>query len=137
MKLLAHKILENNVNSHWWNVAKEKILLDVINSLSLPFEINALEPGVGAGYLLDKLNFKEKFGIDLYACQERSPGFRFIKADAEHLPFKNNAVELLLLIDMLEHVANDEKLIEDCFKILKRNGFMIIFVPALKALWSD
>lgn len=137
MKEAAHQILRNNVTSHWWNISKERILSELIESLEIPCAGNILELGVGTGNFLSKLKFANKFGIDSYRHQKYYNDFTFIQADINKLPLKESTVDLLLLIDVLEHVEDDAKVIANCLRILKKNGKLFIFAPALQMLWSD
>tara|TARA_B100000886_G_scaffold302741_1_gene232962 strand:- start:1658 stop:2353 length:696 start_codon:yes stop_codon:yes gene_type:complete len=43
----------------------------------------------------------------------------------------------ILYLDVLEHIQNDEKEILKALKLLKKNGNLIINVPAFKFLYSD
>jgi ubiquinone/menaquinone biosynthesis C-methylase UbiE len=137
MQEASYALLKENTASHWWNISKDRILSELIASLDIPPKGNILELGVGTGKLLSQLKFVNKFGIDLYVYPEGYNGFSFIRADANRLPVKEGTIDLLLLIDILEHIEDDQGFIENCFKVLNKNGKLLIFVPALPVLWSD
>lgn len=137
MKDEAYKILKENVNYHWWTVSRDRILSEFIKSLEIPCEGNILQLGTGTGNFLSNLGFTDKFGIDIYKYPEPYNYFTFIQADVNELPLKENKIDLLLMVDLLEHIEDDKRLIKDCFRILRKNGKMIIFVPSLQVLWSD
>ncbi len=48
-----------------------------------------------------------------------------------------NKYDILILFDVIEHIENDEKFIEDVKFHLKKNGKIIINVPASQMLFSD
>ena len=41
------------------------------------------------------------------------------------------------LFDVLEHIEDDKKFIEDIYRIIRKNGKIIITVPAFNLLWSN
>lgn len=52
---------------------------------------------------------------------------------AEKLPFKDNNFDIVWLHEVLEHVDDDRKTIEECFRVLKKGGRLVIFAP--NRLW--
>jgi SAM-dependent methyltransferase len=108
-----------------------------VKSLRVALEGNILDLGTGTGYFLSKLNFTHRFGIDNYVYKSSYNNFKFIQADINQLPLKEKSIDLLLLIDVLEHMQDDKRIVKDCLRVLKTNGKLLIFVPALQILWSD
>lgn len=53
----------------------------------------------------------------------------FICSDIQIVPFKANAFDLITILDVLEHVDNDKKAIEELWRILKPGGILILSVP--------
>lgn len=135
----AYRLLKDNVRSHWWNTSKDAIVIDLVKSLRIPLDGNILDLGSGTGYLLSRLNSTSthNFGIDNYVYKSPYNNFKFIQADINQLPLKEKSIDLLLLIDVLEHMQDDKRIVEDCLRVLKTKGKLLIFVPALQILWSD
>src|SRR3989338_3602103 len=52
-----------------------------------------------------------------------------IVANAENLPLKNNELSQLIILDVLEHIKNDEKVIREIHRVLNSNGKLVICVP--------
>jgi len=51
------------------------------------------------------------------------------------LPFKDEGFDLVLLLDVVEHMTNPEMAISECFRVLKRGGLICInFPPYYSAL---
>lgn len=48
------------------------------------------------------------------------------------LPFPDRAFDAVVIVDLLEHVQDDAKLIEECHRILKQSGRLIVNVPHRK-----
>ena len=56
-----------------------------------------------------------------------------IVCDIENLPFKNNTIDVIFNIAVLEHVENPEKVVAEIFRVLKKNGVVISFFPFIQA----
>jgi len=55
---------------------------------------------------------------------------QFMKHDLrDNLPFSNESFDLVLLIDIIEHVGDDRKVLREVSRVLKPEGFVIISVP--------
>jgi ubiquinone/menaquinone biosynthesis C-methylase UbiE len=49
---------------------------------------------------------------------------------------KNNYFDTIIYLDVIEHIKNDEEEIKKAHKLLKKNGTLIICVPAFQFLYS-
>ncbi len=55
---------------------------------------------------------------------------------AEKTSLKNNSFfDIITILDLLEH-ADDERVLKEAYRILKKGGLVIITVPAYQFLWS-
>jgi len=93
--------------------------------------------GTAENSLLFKDNSQIKYiGVDIgeaglkMAKDYESKNVKFIKADVENLPFKNNAFENVICTYSLEHFTNPKKAIDEMIKVLKKNGYLIIIAVA-------
>lgn len=59
------------------------------------------------------------------------------KADLTRLPFTNNYVNAITCGEVLEHISEDEKVIGQFFRVLKKGGVCIITTPGKPALWHE
>jgi len=110
----------------WWFSGRRDLILQLISDISYE---KVLEIGCGSGEL-SKYQ-KNYTGIDI------SPkSSKFIVGDAQKLPIKDNSFDLILLLDLLEH-TDDKVVIEEVYRVLKPNGYVIITVPAFMFLWSQ
>lgn len=50
-------------------------------------------------------------------------------ADATKLPFKNNEINQVIILDVLEHIKDHEKVLEEINRVLKKKGRLVICVP--------
>ena len=52
-----------------------------------------------------------------------------IVADVQKLPFKNGKISQLIILDVLEHIKDDNKAISEIARVLRKSGKLIICVP--------
>jgi len=73
-------------------------------------------------------------GVDLsqeyiFKAKHLHPELFFLKASGETLPFKNESFEIVCLIEVLEHVQNENSVLEEINRILTPGGRLLITVP--------
>lgn len=51
--------------------------------------------------------------------------------------FKDESVDLIYTLNVLEHIENDAKVLETCYQKIKPGGHILIYVPAFKILYSS
>jgi SAM-dependent methyltransferase len=126
---------------HWWWRVREGILLRKIRGiLSDVPDARILDVGCGAGLFFDAL---EPFG-----CVE---GVESDPAGAEHSGKWRSRIavgyldatyepaapfDLILMLDVLEHIQDTDQLLRRAAEILKPNGRILVTVPAFKSLWT-
>jgi|AGTN01.1.fsa_nt_gi Methylase involved in ubiquinone/menaquinone biosynthesis len=52
-----------------------------------------------------------------------------VQADIHHLPFKDNSVDAIINIAVLEHVREPGRVIDESFRVLKTGGYIYSVVP--------
>lgn len=87
--------------------------------------------------LLIRSNFKEKYGIDRIIDNIRIKhlNLTLIKCDVcvdRKLPFQKGYFDVITMLAIIEHLEYNQayKIIKECYKILKKNGILIITTPA-------
>lgn len=62
---------------------------------------------------------------------------QFIKADAEEkLKFDDKTFNLVLLLDVLEHLKKRKQLLKEIFRVLKKEGKLVLSVPNVNTSWK-
>ena len=56
--------------------------------------------------------------------------------DAAKLCFKDKTFDCVIVLDVLEHLDNDKDAYREALRVLKRNSYLIISVPAMKFLFG-
>lgn len=114
------------------------LIFSTIKNLSKKHKIkNICEIGCGVGILSSKLgknNFVvDAFDLDKYAISlakkySKNKNVNFFSKDVLRLK-TNKKYDLVLAVEVLEHIKNDAKAISNIAGILKTNGFLLITVP--------
>lgn len=96
-----------------------------------------LDIGCGWGDLINLINAKDKFAIDLshamrlYVKRE----VRFCAASCCCMPWRDNSFDVIFASNIFEHLPKKEQVlvsIEECFRVLKRGGRLLILQPNFK-----
>ncbi len=116
-----------------WIIAHNE--LRVLREFSI--ENPSLEVGVGSGFFASRL--RVSLGIDpswnmLKIAKMR--GVDVIQALGEMLPIRNNCFKTILIIVTLCFVEEPEKLIQECIRILKDYGKIIICIIPRDSSWG-
>jgi O-antigen biosynthesis protein len=60
----------------------------------------------------------------------------FIQGDAVRLPFRNGSIELVVVMEALEHIKDQEPLLQEIARVCSEDGVVLISTPN-KAAYSD
>ena len=130
---------------HWWFVARERILTNYIAKLlkekQLPQEVKILNIGCGPGRSSEYLSAFGKvtsIEYDKFCCEFASEktGLEIIHGSITELPFDNETFDLVCAFDVIEHVEDDLKAVEEMKRVAGSNGVLLVTVPAFMSLWS-
>ena len=56
---------------------------------------------------------------------------KYPEIDAQDMPFSDSSFDIIIHSDILEHIPNPDKAINEFFRILKPNGYCVFTVPML------
>ncbi len=71
----------------------------------------------------------ELSGKALELAKKQYPDCEYIRADAENLPFEDNAFDYVMNLGSLEHYLNPEKGCKEMARVLKDDGTAVILLP--------
>jgi SAM-dependent methyltransferase len=136
MDLLEENILGGRTHTHWYYVSKGRALLDFLDGIS---PRSVLDVGAGSGVfsklLLDKTRCASAVCVDPNYPQERVETH-----SGKPIEFKKSspatAQDLVLMMDVLEHVDDDVGLLKQYISQMPHDGYVLITVPAFQFLWS-
>lgn len=105
---------------------KIKDLIDMIK-----FD-NMLDIGCGEGFVLHYLRSKNATGVDisrtaLKVAKSLNPNYKFIEASIYDLPFKNDNFDIIIVLEVLEHLEDPQKAIDKIKRFSKR--YFVFSVP--------
>ena len=130
--------------TYWWFDARKHITFDLIRKTSGDIYSKILDVGCGGGILIKFLKengFKDIYGIDISnkaikICKKRGIKNVFI-GDCTKMRFDKNMFDIIIAGDILEHIKNEDIALNEFNRVLKKNGKLIVFVPAFNFLWSQ
>ncbi len=93
-----------------------------------------LDVGCGLGTYVEKFRqFSDQvYGIDIEVDRVTEGSKRLpnlLAAAAEALPFGDNCFDVILLHEVLEHVTDDRRVVQEAYRVLRPGGRMVIFAP--------
>ncbi len=121
--------------SYIWRFGQDR-RLDMIRQ-QVPLEgARVLDVGCGVGAYVDKVRglTAEAFGVDIdgekLARARRDKSIETLAlAVSEQLPFPENTFDAVLLLEVIEHVADDRQTIVEAQRVCKRGGSVLVFAP--------
>src|SRR6185503_4295362 len=144
MQAHHYPILYQVEDTHWWYVGRRRIIQSLVEkivaTLNTP-EPRILDVGCGTGANLKMLAaYGRAEGVDISPqavefCHER--GLDSVKLGAaEDLPQENDSFELVTALDVIEHLDDDVAGLREMRRVLRRDGRVLLFVPAFMFLWG-
>lgn len=128
---------------HWWFTARRKILDKVIRTQINPSPgAKILEVGCGTGSNLALLKgFGDVEAIEPDdAARELAISRGGVPIQGGLLPdgvtLADNAFDLIAMLDVLEHIPGDRPALEALLPKLRKQGRLLLTVPAIPWLWS-
>ncbi len=131
-------------NTYWWFQGRKNILFKMLKRYHLLADGKArvLDIGCGTGLILEGIEGGAfAVGLDFskkaLSCCRRRRINNLVCADVEHLPIADSSVDLVLALDLLEHIEDDNALLREIVRILRPGGYLLATVPAHQSLWSE
>jgi SAM-dependent methyltransferase len=144
MKQEIYSHLQQIEQAHWWYVARRKIIFDWVGRV-LPDYVSPklLDIGCGTGFnvaYLEANGYSQVTGLDfsteaLMFCRSRHLPY-LICGDGVCPPFSHHSFDIILALDLIEHLEDDRQALREITRLLKPNGSLIIFTPAFNFLWG-
>ena len=132
----------NNSELYFWFAARLNLIDNLLKKNLLPKTENRLilDLGCGTGTELDILaKYGQITALDnnqaaLRLAQQKK--YQTILADIEKINLPEENFDVICCFDLLEHLADDEKVLNNIFQSLKNNGQLFFTVPAFSWLFS-
>jgi SAM-dependent methyltransferase len=133
-------------NAHWWFLARREVLIALVHEVLPPRVPRPLVLDIGCGTGGNTAAFAREYdciGIDpipeaIAFAEKRFPGVRFGTGYApQDIPDLMAKADMILLLDVLEHVEHDVAFVQSLLKAMKPGAFLLLFAPADPSLWSE
>ena len=157
------KILEYSKNSTGWtdeltemasnhidinhpiDVASRELCLDLLDKYENSSKKVILEIGCSSGNLIKEIKKKKKYnyigsdaiGNHLHKLSKKHCDIPFLLFDLLKNPFKQPMANAVIMLNVLEHIKNDNRALYEANKILHKNGILIIEVPSGRLLYDN
>lgn len=131
-------------DAHFWFQARNELILWTIQ-FYFNKPIRYAEIGCGTGYVLQAVEQKfpsakivgtELFVKGLKYASQRCKHAELVQLDARQIPWRNQ-FDVVGIFDVLEHIKDDEGVIEQIYESLSFGGGILITVPQHPWLWSS
>lgn len=130
--------LERN---HWWFLARKKILHDYISGVAGQRKLKILNIGAATGassVMLSEFGEVTSIEYDADCCRfvEEETGMKFVCASITDLPYENASFDMVCAFDVVEHIDDDQKAVDEMYRVCRNDGYLLCTVPAYQFLWS-
>ncbi len=143
MKATKKELFYNDFASDWESkindLETQKRIKVIFNNLLNKSSLNSkklLEVGCGMGYFSAKAYElgANVTGVDIgdrliKKSKKRVPKGKFQVATASDLPFDNNSFDIVICTEVLEHIDNQDKAINELIRVLAKKGKLVITTP--------
>jgi SAM-dependent methyltransferase len=128
---------------HWWFRVRERILTDGVRDITRGRQgLRILNVGAATGRSTE---FLQPFGA-VSSVEYDGPSYQYcrdvlkldiVQASITDLPFENDSFDLVCCFDVIEHVEDDAKGIQELVRVCKPGGTVFLTTSAYMSLWSD
>jgi SAM-dependent methyltransferase len=126
--------------SYVWRAGQDRRLALIEAAAGATRSGIVLDAGCGVGAYLDRLADGARLAVGVELDAERAAEARtrtahagraagVVRAVGEALPFRPGSVDLVLSHEVLEHVADDRRSVEEIARVLRPGGRAVVFVP--------
>ena len=132
---------EESTQNSWIDVYERDRVIDALSDIVSRIgknELRLIEFGSSTGYMIQDIkNSFPDMGLiatDLYAeglhkSYKRNPDIYHVQCDNTDAPFEDETMDIIVSLNVLEHIEDDEKAISECHRILKTGGYAVFVVP--------
>ena len=130
--------LENN---HWWFVVRRKIILQTMRRFIAGQPATAISilnagaaSGVSSKWMSDLGRVVSLENEPLFVASLREQQMKVIEASIDDIPLGDNIFEVVCAFDVIEHIKDDRKAVEELLRVCKPGGLLFLAVPAFNSI---
>jgi SAM-dependent methyltransferase len=129
--------------THWWFVGRRRLFRRQLRGAGLTEGSRCLDVGTSTGAnlrLLRDLGCCRVVGLEpsvaaIRFCEAKGLG-PVHAGDVCAMPFPDDSFDFVLATDVIEHVEDDERALEEIYRVLAPAGYVLLTVPAFNSLWG-
>lgn len=137
-----YEMIRKSKIAFWWFLGRRDLFTNILGDhIKAPVNM-AVDIGCGPGTneTLYPLFAKNWLALDhskeSFKGRDTKNGSLILLADVLNLPVKSGSAELCLMLDVLEHIDDEQRVLSEIHRILRNDGLILISVPAFNCLWS-
>ena len=145
MRADEHERMFRFETEHFWFVGTRAVIRDRLAAAQVAPSAGRTRPllldvGCGTGSFLSSLTGFDLLGLDYFQSalqfhRTRGP-WPLVQGSATSLPLADGSVDVVTVLDVLEHLADDAAAVAEIHRVLAPGGVCLATVPAFQALWS-
>jgi SAM-dependent methyltransferase len=125
---------------YWWHRGRRTIVRRILKRHAPP-RARILDVGCGTGATTASLaDFGSVCGVDMGPAALRHAhmrGLAVARGSAERLPVRAGVLDVVVALDVIEHLDDDRLALREMLRVLKPGGVLLATVPAYAFLWSS
>ena len=145
MREEVYDFIAQNEENHWWYESRRVIFISVLKKVLTGFsrdeKIYDIGCGGGGNFAVWSSFSDYCIGVDisekaLDSCRKFAYKQLFLTEAGDLSRIASNHGSLVTLCDVIEHVEDDRRVLEEAYRILKPEGFIFVTAPAYGFLWG-
>jgi len=123
-----------------WHKDHREMLFKIFHDVEINASTKILDLGCGTCHTTERLqteySLRGIFGLDLnpnfFAVKyygSINKNITFLKSDGTHLPFKDYDFDVVVCLEVIEHVEDYQTLLDEISRVLKPKGFLVLSTP--------
>jgi dolichyl-phosphate beta-glucosyltransferase len=137
-------LLADADRAHWWFRSKAALVASALHHTKRPHDERGwlVDIGGGAGGVTSLLGWPPgrvavlEGNRGLATQAERRHGLNAVQALVDRVPLADGAVEVVCLLDVIEHLHDPVTALREAARVLGPGGRLVVTVPAHRWLWS-
>lgn len=132
------EIHEEPTKNGWIDVYERERVINIVADIVGAGNKVIVEFGASAGYMIGEM--RDSFPENIYIATDlMSEGLKqsfkhnsdimHIRCDFTDAPFKDNSIDFIYSLNVLEHIEDDKKTVDECYRTLKPGGYCLFVVP--------